>query len=158
LRFQEALFNYNLRGVTLGKGAPIHSLLFADDLILCGTTTLQEAQTIKTILYDFCHQLGQTPNLQKSSIFFSHNVTNQVKNKIRYIFPVSNLVPNYYASRASYDFLSKTRIGPTILFTPNFMLNLALLKLINSTMLVDFSISNLFFLPFLSTTCQPFFF
>jgi hypothetical protein len=94
LRFQEALFNYNLRGVTLGKGAPIHSLLFADDLILCGTATLQEAQAIKTILYDFCHQSGQTPNLQKSSIFFSHNVINQVKNQIRSIFPISNLVPN----------------------------------------------------------------
>jgi hypothetical protein len=71
-----------------------YSLLFADDLILCGTTTLQEAQTIHTILYDFCHQSGQTPNLNKSSIFFSCNVSEQVRNQIRTIFPVGNLIPN----------------------------------------------------------------
>jgi hypothetical protein len=76
LSLQEALNDSNLRGVTLGAGAPpIHSLLFADDLILCGTTTLQEAQAIHTILYEFYHQLGQTPNLNKSSIFFSCNVS-----------------------------------------------------------------------------------
>jgi hypothetical protein len=92
---QEALTNSNLRGVTLGEGAPpIHSLLFADDLILCGTATLQEAQAVHTILYDFCHQSGQTPNLNKSSIYFSYNVSDQVKNQIRTIFPVANLVPN----------------------------------------------------------------
>jgi hypothetical protein len=95
LSLQEALTQTNLRGVTLAEGAPpIHSLLFADDLILCGTETLQEAQAIHTILYDFCHQSGQTPNLNKSSIFFSCNVSEQVRNQIRTIFPVGNLIPN----------------------------------------------------------------
>jgi hypothetical protein len=95
LSLQEALTATNLRGVTLGEGAPpIHSLLFADDLILCGAATLQEAQAIHTILYDFCHQSGQTPNLNKSSIFFSCNVSDQVRNQIRTIFPVGNLIPN----------------------------------------------------------------
>ena len=95
IRLQEALHNNNLSGISLGMGAPpIHSLLFADDLILCGKATLEEAQAIKTILYEFCQQSGQTPNLQKSSIYFSRNVPNHTKNQIKGIFPVSNLWPN----------------------------------------------------------------
>lgn len=71
IRLQEALQNNNLSGIALGPDCPaIHSLLFADDLILCGKATIHEAQVIKTILYDFCYQSGQLPNLQKSSILF----------------------------------------------------------------------------------------
>ena len=37
IHLQDELHNSNLTGVTLGPGCPpIHSLLFADDLILCG--------------------------------------------------------------------------------------------------------------------------
>ena len=43
LRLQEALDNADLIGVTLGPGCPsIHSILFADDLILCGKADLHE--------------------------------------------------------------------------------------------------------------------
>ena len=56
--------------------------------------TLEEAQAIKTILYDFCQQSGQTPNLQKSSIYFSRNVPNHIKNQIKGIFPIPNLQAN----------------------------------------------------------------
>jgi len=95
IRLQEALHNNNLSGISLGMGAhPIHSLLFADDLILCGKAIVEEAQAIKTILYEFCQQSGQTPNLQKSSIYFSRNVPNHTKNQIKGIFPISNLWPN----------------------------------------------------------------
>ena len=95
IRLHEALHNNNLSGISLGMGAPpIHSLLFADDLILCGKAIVEEAQAIKTILYEFCQQSGQTPNLQKSSIYFSRNVPNHTKNQIKGIFPVSNLWPN----------------------------------------------------------------
>jgi hypothetical protein len=92
IRLQEALHINSLSGISLGPNAPrIHSLLFADDLILCGKATLHEAQAIKTILYDFCQQSGQTPNLQKSSIYFSKNVPNPIKNQIRGVFPVPTL-------------------------------------------------------------------
>jgi hypothetical protein len=75
IRLQEALHNSNLSGISLGIDGPaIHSLLFADDLILCGKASIAEAQTIKTILYDFCHQSSQLPNLQKSSILFRASI------------------------------------------------------------------------------------
>jgi hypothetical protein len=94
IRLQEALQNNNLTGISLGPGAPpIHSLLFADDLILCGQATLEEAQLIKNILYHFCQQSGQTPNLQKSSIYFSRNVPHHIKNQIKGVFPVPTLQP-----------------------------------------------------------------
>jgi hypothetical protein len=78
----------------LAVAPPIHSLLFADDLIICGTASTDEAIVIKTILYDFCRQSGQTPNLNKSSILFSHNVPTHIKDQIRSIFPVPNLLHN----------------------------------------------------------------
>jgi hypothetical protein len=39
---QEALQNNNLSGISLGLGAPpLHSLLFVDDLILCGKSRFE---------------------------------------------------------------------------------------------------------------------
>lgn len=87
--------NSNLAGISLGQNCPpIHSLLFADDLILCGTASVQEASTIRNILNDFCSRSGQTPNLQKSSIHFSRNVDSHTKVRIRDIFPVPDLLHN----------------------------------------------------------------
>jgi hypothetical protein len=61
---QNEMHNTNLTGITLGPGCPpIHSLLFADDLILCGQVTVQEATRIKNILQHFCQASGQVPNL-----------------------------------------------------------------------------------------------
>jgi hypothetical protein len=95
LRLQEQLTISNLQGVSLALGAPpVHSLLFADDLIICGTASTEEAAVIKNVLYDFCRQSGQTPNLNKSSIPFSHNVPTYIKDQITAIFPVAALLPN----------------------------------------------------------------
>lgn len=72
----------------------IHSLLFADDLILCAKATILEAKNIHSIIQSFCNQSGQTPNLQKSSILFSKSVPDSVKAQIKQIFPVPDLLPN----------------------------------------------------------------
>jgi hypothetical protein len=92
---QDRLNSSNLQGVSLGPGPPpVHCLLFADDLIICGTASPDEAAATKTILYYFCRESGQTPNLNKSSILFSHNVPTYIKDQITTIFPASNLLPN----------------------------------------------------------------
>ena len=91
---QHNLLTSNLSGVTLGQGCPpIHSLLFADDLILCGKASVQEATNIRNILQEFCNLSGQVPNLQKSSIMFSKNVDSTTKARIKDIFPVPDLLP-----------------------------------------------------------------
>jgi len=95
IRLQEALSASRLQGITLGPGCPqIHSLLFADDLILCGKATIHEAQAMKDILIDFCNRSGQLPNLRKSSILFSKNVPSNIKQQIKSIFPVPDLQPH----------------------------------------------------------------
>jgi hypothetical protein len=56
----------SLAGITLGPNCPqIHSLLFADDLLICGQATVQEATQMK-----ICSASGQTPNWSKSGIIF----------------------------------------------------------------------------------------
>jgi hypothetical protein len=52
---------------------------------------LQEVQTIDHILNRFFHDSGQTPNWSKSGILFSKNVTMQVKEDIKRIFPAPDI-------------------------------------------------------------------
>lgn len=85
----------NIQAVTLGPHCPkIHSLLFADDLIICGQANSIEANRINSILNNFCNASGQTPNLAKSHILFSKNVDDSSKSEVRSIFPVNDLAPN----------------------------------------------------------------
>uniref|UniRef100_A0A8R7VE73 Reverse transcriptase domain-containing protein n=1 Tax=Triticum urartu TaxID=4572 RepID=A0A8R7VE73_TRIUA len=54
LKLQDAL-QANITGISLGPDCPsIYSLMFADDLIICGKANMQEAQTISNILNQFC--------------------------------------------------------------------------------------------------------
>jgi len=95
ISLQHELHNSNLTGDTLGPGfPPLYSLLFADNLILCGQATKQEATTINTILNNFYNRSGQVPNLHKSTITFSRNVPTNVRNSIKNIFPVLDLLTN----------------------------------------------------------------
>jgi hypothetical protein len=75
IALQEAMSTNDFAGITLGPNYPsIHSLLFADDLLVCGQATIMEASRMKQILQDFCRRSGQTPNWAKSTIIFSKNV------------------------------------------------------------------------------------
>jgi hypothetical protein len=59
----EAMSNNHFAGISLGPNCPsIHSLLFVDDLLVCGQATEKEASRMKQVLQDFCNQSGQTPN------------------------------------------------------------------------------------------------
>ncbi|CAN6177724.1 unnamed protein product [Urochloa humidicola] len=92
---QEALDNESLSGICLGPNCPpIHSLMFADDLIICGKADYTEASAIKQILENFCKLSGQTPNWSKSSILFSKKVSEPIKLQLKNLFPVPDLEPN----------------------------------------------------------------
>ena len=92
LMLQDALHANHLSGISLGPNCPpIHSLMFADDLIICGKADMQEANTILHILEHFCYDSGQTPNWSKSGILFSKNVTVQAKEDIKRIFPAPDI-------------------------------------------------------------------
>ena len=52
---QEEMDNDSVSGIRLGpNGPPIHSLMFADDLIICGKADPIEVANIKNILQNFC--------------------------------------------------------------------------------------------------------
>uniref|UniRef100_A0A453L4L9 Reverse transcriptase domain-containing protein n=1 Tax=Aegilops tauschii subsp. strangulata TaxID=200361 RepID=A0A453L4L9_AEGTS len=75
ISMQEAMMSKHLTGISLGPKCPsIHSLMFADDLLVCGQATIQEATTMNQIIQSFCTQSGQTPNWSKSAILFSKGV------------------------------------------------------------------------------------
>jgi hypothetical protein len=69
--------------------------MFADDLLVCGQATEQEAVNMKDILRDFCNRSGQTPNWTKSRILFSKLVDNHTTNIIRNIFPMPIIDSNF---------------------------------------------------------------
>ena len=96
IALQEAMSANNFAGVKLGPTCPsIHSLLFADDILVCGQATDQEALRMKQILQNFCNLLGQTPNWMKSGIIFSKHVDQNTANAINQIFPVPKIDSNF---------------------------------------------------------------
>jgi hypothetical protein len=92
LTLQDALQANNLVGISLGPNCPlIHSLMYADDLIVCGKENVQEAGIIFNLIDHFCQESGETPNWSKSGILFSKNVPLRVKQDIKRFFPVPNI-------------------------------------------------------------------
>ena len=92
IALQEAMSANFLAGIKLGPNCPsIHSLLFADDLLVCGQANIQEATAMKQILQQFCACSGQTPNWSKSGIIFSTNVPTATIHMIKHIFPVTTI-------------------------------------------------------------------
>lgn len=89
---QDAMQEQRLQGIFLGENAPaIHSIMFANDLIICGDAANDDCLTIKHILQSFCQHSVQIPNWNKSSILFSKHVTNQQKTRIRNLFPAKDM-------------------------------------------------------------------
>jgi hypothetical protein len=88
-QLQNAMSQNHLAGISLGPGCPpLHSLMFADDLIIAGKVTTHEATKVKDILLTFCTFSRQTPNWSKSSILFSKNVHTLLRQDILHIFPI----------------------------------------------------------------------
>lgn len=88
-QLNEALSNNQINGVKLSRDGPvIHSLLYADDLIITGMATVEEANRIKSIIDEFCRNSGQTPNWSKSGIMFSRTTPLHIQNAVKLIFPV----------------------------------------------------------------------
>ncbi|XBJ09182.1 hypothetical protein VPH35_014303 [Triticum aestivum] len=84
-----------LTGVSPGPNCPpIHSLMFADDLLVCGQATTQEATTMSQLIQAFCNRSGQIPNWNKSGIIFNKGVDSNIKQAIKSIFPVPDIDNN----------------------------------------------------------------
>ncbi|XP_057432075.1 uncharacterized protein LOC130724818 [Lotus japonicus] len=70
----------NLHGVTVARGAPMIShLFFADDSLIFGRATAEEADCILKVIKLYEQTSGQLVNMDKSEISFSRNVISTVK-------------------------------------------------------------------------------
>ncbi|XBH90806.1 hypothetical protein VPH35_082361 [Triticum aestivum] len=134
-------------GISLGPNCPsIHSLLFADDLLVCGQASLQEARTMAHLINHFCSISGQTPNWAKSAILFSSHVPQAMMQDIKQIFPVSNLDSNFThlghalvlpAKRraTAYNFVLDKFLNKLPIYKANMLSHAARLELIRSVFL-----------------------
>ncbi|KAJ1703769.1 hypothetical protein LUZ63_003548 [Rhynchospora breviuscula] len=78
LHFKQA--GRQITGLSIARGAPpITSLLYADDLLICGMAAQQEVHEIKATLSDFCTMSGQLIGANKSRIWFSRRTTSALK-------------------------------------------------------------------------------
>lgn len=62
-------------------GIPLTHLFFADDSVLFGNATVEEANGIVEMLKVYVRGSGQEVNLSKSSIFFGSKTSNCIKAK-----------------------------------------------------------------------------
>lgn len=79
------------------QGPSISHLMFADDLLLFGEATKKHASVMMKCLDAFCLASGEKVNKSKSSIFFSKNVSPQMKGNIKRIagIKISNEIGRY---------------------------------------------------------------
>ncbi|KAM2136540.1 hypothetical protein ACFX1R_006290 [Malus domestica] len=75
---QGALHGYKMTP----NGTPITHLFFADDSVLFGNATAEEAQGVTDVLKVYARGYGQEINLSKSSIFFGASTSKRTKKKI----------------------------------------------------------------------------
>ena len=79
----EAARNQQWMSISICRGCPrITHLFFADDSILFSKANAKESQKLKQILQTYEEAFGQKINIEKSSMFFSPNMPQSVKEKI----------------------------------------------------------------------------
>ena len=79
------------RGVRVGVHAPwILHLLFADDCLVFAEASLRGASRLQEILNTYGRGSGQLVNRDKSSVFFSRNCTDGMKNEVRETLAIEN--------------------------------------------------------------------
>lgn len=102
-----------LKGIRVSANAiPLTNCLYADDLLLFGEATTQEAVLFTQILESFMEVSGQRIGPSKSSIWFSVTTQDQIKKEIGLIFQVPRhqdskkyLGAPIETNSASYEFL-----------------------------------------------------
>ena len=73
------------------KCPPISHLLFADDSILFSKALTQYCENIIEVLNTYIHISGQVVNLNKSSVFFSNNTPQAIREQLAELLQVPHI-------------------------------------------------------------------
>ena len=83
----------NIQGVSICRRAPrISHLLFTDDSLLFCRATDKETKVVLEILKLYAEASSQCINMDKSSVFFSSNTSPQIRDLIKVLLGVSEVV------------------------------------------------------------------
>ncbi|PNX97917.1 ribonuclease H [Trifolium pratense] len=75
--------NGKWKGIKAGRNGPMVShLMFADDLLLFGEAKEEQMKCVIDTLNKFCTLSGQEVSQEKTSIYFSKNVSREMRNKL----------------------------------------------------------------------------
>ena len=73
-----------ISGISMCREAPkISHLLFADDCIIFGKTSVREGNRVLKVLDDYERELGQKLDREKTSLFFSKNIRMEIQEEIK---------------------------------------------------------------------------
>ena len=72
-----------ISGVSVCRGAPRISHLFADDCIIFGKACIEESNRVLKVLVDYEKELGQKLNKEKMSLFFIRNTSKEIREEIK---------------------------------------------------------------------------
>ena len=75
------------------SGPGFSHLFFADDLLLCSEASVECCHVISEVLEDFCHLSGQKVSFSKSKVYFSPNVSPDLRSSLCGILGVAS-TPN----------------------------------------------------------------
>ena len=90
---QKAVLEGNIQGVSICRRAPrISHLLFTDDSLLFCRATDKETKVVLEILKLYAKASSQCINMDKSSVFFSSNTSPQIRDLIKVLLGVSEVV------------------------------------------------------------------
>ncbi|KAK9998773.1 hypothetical protein SO802_018376 [Lithocarpus litseifolius] len=91
----KAVQNKDLRGVAAStRGPRISHLFFANDSLIFGRATVKECTEIQRVLQVYEESSGQQLNRNKTSLFFSHNIANGVRETIKAMFGAQVIKPH----------------------------------------------------------------
>jgi hypothetical protein len=78
-------------GIKVATSAPpVNHLLFADDNLLFLKGSREGAEELSTLLNDYCQDLGQRINKEKSSIFFTKGCPQAIRDDMKATLEVKN--------------------------------------------------------------------
>ena len=90
---QKVVLEGNIQGVSICRRAPrISHLLFTDDSLLFCRATYKGTKVVLEILKLYAEASSQCINMDKSSVFFSNNTSPQIRDLIKVLLGVSEVV------------------------------------------------------------------